>query len=224
MRERLRRAFSRQNKTCSRPGNRKIKSTGQSLVELTLTLPLILMLFSGLVEFGFMLNYYLSLLDATRFVAREYSGGDPFLYDSNGNITGDNTVKFYSPAVNQVIAQLEPQQLPTGYFDNTRKIVLDSATDNVIITVFSVDADGNITDYPPDGPYEWNPNFQGNPVVTDAVVQNQLISGAPCEGMVSVEVDYTYHQILNLPWMAWLGNPILPAYTIMPLQAAEPQC
>jgi hypothetical protein len=53
-------------------------------------------------------------------------------------------------------------------------------------------------------------------------LQTQLGSDMPCEGLLTVEVDFTYHQVLSLPWMAWLGSPVLQAYTIMPLQSAEP--
>jgi len=222
VREILRRLFSLSAKHPSRPGMRRTKSRGQSLVELTLTLPLILMLFSGMVEFGFMLNYYLSLLDATRFAAREFSGGDPFLRDASGDPIGDNISGFYSPAAATVYAELAPKDVN----DTTRKITLNSSTDDIIISVFSVDAAGDVSDYPNWNayPYEWNPNFTGTPAVDDSTIQNQLISGGPCEGILVVEVDYTYHQVLNLPWMFWLGSPVLPAYTIMPLQAAEPQC
>ena len=125
MRELLQKVFSFSTKTNSRPGKKKNKSRGQSLVELTLTLPLILMLFSGMVEFGFMLNYYLSLLDATRFAAREFSGGDPFLRDSSNNPIGDNIASFYSPAASTVYAELAPKDVN----DTTRKITLNSTTE-----------------------------------------------------------------------------------------------
>jgi hypothetical protein len=57
---------------------------------------------------------------------------------------------------------------------------------------------------------------------TQATLESKLVAGAPCEGLVVVEVIYTYHQILNLPWMSWMGSPILHAYSIMPNQSAEP--
>ena len=42
------------------------KPWGQSLVEVAITFPILIMLFTGVVEFGFILNTYLSLVDATR--------------------------------------------------------------------------------------------------------------------------------------------------------------
>lgn len=53
------------------------KSRGQSLVELALFLPVLLILLSGLVEFGFGLNQYINVVEATREGARFGVDGDP---------------------------------------------------------------------------------------------------------------------------------------------------
>ena len=53
------------------------KRRGQSLVEFTVLLPLLLMMISGLIEFGFMLNYYLDMIDAAREAARFAADDDP---------------------------------------------------------------------------------------------------------------------------------------------------
>ena len=47
-----------------------VKSRGQSLVEFTVLLPVLLIMISGLIEFGIMLNYYLDVIDAAREAAR----------------------------------------------------------------------------------------------------------------------------------------------------------
>ncbi len=52
------------------------KPRGQSLVEMALTLPVMLILLSGLIEFGFMLNEYLTLQDGVRNAARFASDSD----------------------------------------------------------------------------------------------------------------------------------------------------
>ncbi len=64
------------------------KSRGQSLVEVSLFLPLLLIMLSGLVEFGFALNQYLNALDAAREAARYSSDGDPDIRAFCGD--GDN--------------------------------------------------------------------------------------------------------------------------------------
>ena len=53
------------------------KSRGQSLVELALFLPILLIMLSGLVEFGFGLNQYINIVEATREGARFGVDGDP---------------------------------------------------------------------------------------------------------------------------------------------------
>jgi len=49
---------------------------GQSLVEMAILLPILLILLSGLIEFGFMLNEYLTLQDGVRNAARFASDSD----------------------------------------------------------------------------------------------------------------------------------------------------
>ena len=56
---------------------KRSKPLGQSLVEFTLMLPILLIVISGLIEFGFLLNFYLDLVDTTREVARLASDDDP---------------------------------------------------------------------------------------------------------------------------------------------------
>jgi hypothetical protein len=53
------------------------KSRGQSLVELALFLPILLIILSGLIEFGFGLNQYINVVEATREGARFGVDGDP---------------------------------------------------------------------------------------------------------------------------------------------------
>lgn len=54
---------------------KKLKS-GQSLVEVAIIFPVLLILLSGLLEFGFMLNEYMTIQDAVRNAARFASDGD----------------------------------------------------------------------------------------------------------------------------------------------------
>lgn len=63
---------------------------GQSLVEVTLFLPLLLMMLAGLIEFGFALNQYLNTLDAAREGARFSSDGDPLFRAACGDDDDDD--------------------------------------------------------------------------------------------------------------------------------------
>lgn len=193
------------------------KPKGQSLVEFAIAFPIVIMLFSGVVEFGFILNYYLSLLDSTREAARFYSNQDPFAADPN---TARNASDwFYADSAAMTKDQLEPRTVN----DTSRKIKLDPAADDVIITAYSVSGNSVVT-YPGSGPYHMY-NTQ-TPTFTTTQLQSQLVAGAPCAGVLVVEVAYSYHQVLALPWLApFVPNPVvLHAYTVMPLQAIEPHC
>jgi hypothetical protein len=57
--------------------NGRSRKRGQSLVELTMTLPILLMLFVGMVEIGWYANNYLVLLDASREAGRYGATDDP---------------------------------------------------------------------------------------------------------------------------------------------------
>jgi len=106
--------------------------------------------------------------------------------------------------------------------DTSRKILLDPARDDIIVTVISED-DGALTRFP--AGFE---NFRqyGNQLskFDDAAVSSLLVTDAPDTGILIVEVWYGYDQVLNLPWLdPFLPDPVmLHAYTIMPLIAAEP--
>jgi len=218
--------------------NRARKPKGQSLVEIAIAFPFIIMLLAGLVEFGFMLNYYLSLLDSTREAARTFSNFDPF-EDGHALITPDCTCSlancpneagddrtdadcdrddFYQGTAGMVLDNLQPMSAQ----DTSRRIILDSATDDVVVTIFSV---GDSTDrFPEDGgEYHWF-NNQPSRLSTEEI-NSRLIGAAPDTGILLVEVFFNYHQVLALPWLApFLPDPImLHAYTIMPCSAAEPR-
>lgn len=194
---------------------KKNKTTkGQSLVEFAISFLFIILLFSGVIEYGFILNFYLSLLDATRETARFYSNADPFLPD-----TTTDDMAFYSGAAAMVRANLDPKVVNPSY--EGRRLILDPNTDDVIITVYGASG-GNVITYPDSGPYHLYNNF--SPIFSEAEIESRLVSGSPNAGILLVEVHYNYHQVLGLPWLApFVPNPLpLRAYTIMPLSAAEP--
>ena len=190
------------------------KSRGQSLVEFAISLPVLLLLFSGLVEFGFALNYYLSLLDATRETARYWSNSTPFNQDGSDNMS------FYANAAAMTLANLDPLVSTPGY--QGRRIILDPTTDDIIVTVYSRSESSGVVMYPRSGAYHmYN---KADSMFDASVIASRFQSGSPNAGILVVEVDYNYRQVLALPWLApFVPNPLLlRAYTIMPLSAAEP--
>ena len=219
---------------------RRGKSTGgQSFVEIALLFPVLLIILSGLVEYGFVLNQYLNLLDGAREAARFASDGDPFRRQpSNTNcstVLGPVTDDFYNQAACLAMQVARP-------------LVFDPATDDVVISAFAVDS-GQVTNrYPvtPNDPPspgvpstettgEWHMYGYGGLCDPDSSschpsryseteIESRLSGSAPNTGIILVEVFYDYDQILKLPWItAFVPDPMrLHAYSIMPLVAAEP--
>jgi hypothetical protein len=179
------------------------------MVEFLIMLPVILIMMSGLIEFGFLLNYYLDLIDAARDGARFAANVDP-LEPDDAIFNCVNTTYFYRLVPCVVNQALTPQ------------ITLDPARDDLVISAFSV-AGGVVTQRFPDS-NGWSLNGNEASEFTSAEVQAMLDPSAPNTGVVLVEIFYNYDMILALPWItAFVPNPVvLHAYTIMPNTYVEP--
>lgn len=188
----------------------KTKNTekGQSFLELSLVVIFLMIFVAGVVEFGFLLNNYLNLVDASREAVRYSSDFNPFIIDP---VTGAKSLDddFFTATFNLTEDVLQP-------------IVLDSSKgDDIVISFFSV-ADGYYQRYPDDN----GRSLYGNQVskLTNAEIQSRLDSSAPPTGVLLVEIFYHYSQILKLPvFTAFVRDPMpVYAYAVMPLAAAEP--
>jgi hypothetical protein len=215
-------------------------------VETAILFPLLLMVVSGLTEFGFLLNDYLALQDAARNAARFAADGMYNFRDNNYSCaTGSGTRDFYRQAaclVNQELSQERPE------------IMLDLGTgqDDIVISAFSIAQDycRAPASYPPvqrippnpgvscvtvrhptsDGEAGWSEALDSTGVRNQASliatmdINTRLDGSAPSTGFVSVELFYTYEQKLRLPWITvFLADPILlHNYALMPLVSAEP--
>jgi len=214
------------------------KSIGQSLVEFTVLLPVLLIMISGLIEFGFMLNYYLDLIDAAREAARWASDADP-IRDPNTGVYMDPNPLFY-----QNVQTLTKESLlaasdgridwidhPLDTMDNDDDdcgVTIDGNND-IVISAFGTrnNAGSPVVDnrFPvasgENGVSLCNNRFS---MITSAEIQSHLDPVAPTGGLVMVEIFYDYHQILALPWItAFVPDPVtLHAYTIMPNANVEP--
>lgn len=187
-----------------------VSEKGQSFVELSLVIIFLMIFVAGIVEFGFALNNYLNLVDASREAVRYSSNFDPF--------------------IPTCLDHTDPACIDPNFFTQTVQLTeqvlapltLDSAKgDDVVISFFSV-----ANDY-----YKRLPDNQGysyyhNQVskFTNAEVQSRLDNSAPPTGVLLVEIFYHYSQVLKLPvFTAFVPDPMqLYAYAIMPLSAAEP--
>jgi hypothetical protein len=166
---------------------------------------------------GFILNTYISLLDATRESARFYSNLDPFAPDPDESLNRPSPDWFFEDSSNMVRANLDPSLVDPSY--QGRRLVFDPAMDDVLITIYGIDNTNNSIQTT--GPY--SVYSHATSAFTEANIQSQMITGSPNAGLLVVEISYSYEQIMGLPWTAFMGDHILlRAHTIMPLNAAEP--
>ncbi len=185
------------------------KNKAQSAVELTLVISILLLLLTAMVEFGVLLNTYISVQDAARTGAREAAVADPIV----------NPSLFFNPdfGVPKIVKNaLVPLELNTICASPTT-----DPCDDIVIGVYSVRAGQTPVRL-------YNVSVYGNRTTqfTPAQIGARLDPGAPNTGLVVIEIFYSYHQLLNLPWMDPFENAggLIPfrVFAIMPLTAAEP--
>jgi hypothetical protein len=165
-----------------------------------------------MIEFGFMLNTYLSVQDAARTMARRYSKINPFNADNSINPI------FFQNASQYAIELLAPSGDPAS-----RQIVMDPTRDNIIISLIGVEVDES-TD--PDSihsitrfhsGYEFYRHF-GDTTPPSAYTNGrieELLTANEAEpadsGLLIVEIYYGYEGTLNLPWTRPFFSPNNPS-------------
>jgi hypothetical protein len=166
---------------------------------------------AGVVEFGFLLNNYLNLVDASREAVRYSADVDPFK-DGCTNRTTDVCIEdlFYTNTFNLTEEVLAPVELDA------------SKGDDIVVSFISVKS-GYYQRFPVSSPGK---SMNGNQVskLTDLEVKSRLDDTAPPTGVLLVEIFYHYDQVLKLPvFTAFVRDPMpVYAYAVMPLTAAEP--
>lgn len=206
------------------------KGSGQSLVELAIIFPLLLIMLAGMVEVAFGMFAYLTALDLTREAARFASIRDYHeqeLENPSDPTTActDNVLHYYYDTA-------------CFFTDDALNPFLDiraNKYDDVVITVFTV-ANDHISDHHPDADGwslysdNWKKDCQGNVVRTspffpDSYIEDHFMPNAPTDrGIVLVETWVCYDMVLNLPFISdFIPSPFrLHTYTIMPAPEAIP--
>jgi hypothetical protein len=199
---------------------------GQSLVEFTILLPVLLMMLSGLIEFGFLLNTYLDIIDAAREAARFSANDDPTTGVPTDPYLPPTQVNFWHRAWGNARSSLYTASDARINWTPTNPVDCSVVEGDVVASAFGVLG----TSVDKRFPLGYGDNGASNcgnyfSKLTSAQV-NSLLSGAsiPNQGFVVVEIFYEYHMVLGLPWIgAFLPDPIvLYAYTIMPNTYVEP--
>lgn len=192
---------------------------GQSFVELALVVVFLMIFVAGIVEFGFMLNNYLNLVDASREAVRYSSNFDPFVTDALGNrvvgadgnyVVDNNFFTETGRFTEEVLAPL---------------VLKKEVGDDIVISFFSVDlGKGIFVRYPLNAGGYWSVLGEKGTKFSDADMKSRIDSSAPPTGVLLIEIYYNYPQVLKLPlFTAFVRDPMpVYVYAIMPLAAAEP--
>jgi hypothetical protein len=225
---------------------KRIKShSGQSLVELALILPLVLLMLAGMVEVAFGMFAYLTALDLTREAARfasvrdynELLNYDEYGHEQSGNLHPANLVANAASACNDDLLHYyydtacfftDPELNPFLEFNAAKY-------DDIVITIFTVANNHVSTRHPAAGYWSlyndnWQKDCQGNvvsstPFFTNAVLESDFMPNAPTDrGIVIVEAYVCYDMIMNLPFISnFIPSPFrIHTYTVMPAPEAIP--
>ena len=214
----------------------RVQSSGQSFVELTIILPLLLLMLIGMVEVAFTMFAYMTALDLSREAARFASTRDFNFEDvDTGNTICDGlTVQecacedtFLHYYRDTACFYTDPTLNPFFDFDPAKY-------DDVVVSVLTI-ADNTVHARHPDPVWSlngdnWTKDCQGNvvrsePFFTDAIIASDFVTEAPDDrGLVIVESYICYDLILPIPLLSdFIKSPFrIHAYTIMPASEAIP--
>lgn len=211
------------------------KNKGQSLVELSLILIIVLIMLAGAVEFGNLLNQYTTLVDGARAGARFASNDEPFVRVASGTCPVPFCLSMdYFHHADVIVEGAEAGRNPSPPAIDRDKGALSpirlnpSEGDDVVISVFSIH-NGTVLRFPAsEGGWSYYRSlglgYSGQQSkFTSGAMEARLNGLAPDSGMVLVEIYYHYHQILGFWRIIGIPDPILVhTYAIMPVQSAEP--
>ena len=176
------------------------KTRGQSFVELAIVLPVLLFLLIAFVEVGAIIYSYLSLLDVVREAARFAADRDPEILNgdmSNYPISAcnDGALHYYLDAACVIIdSSFNPD------------IALNPATDDVAISIFTIDNNFVVDRKPNDGDGVWS-------LYSDNWTKN-------CDGSINSTTPFFPHSIGDA-WVAFAtptfgpGTPTAAAGTVV---------
>jgi hypothetical protein len=209
--------------------------------------PILLILLSGLFEFGFLFVHYLAVLDSARNAARFSSDSQFDVVDAD--LSCASTLDFYRQTACMALDELAAEQptillcLPDTPVSHDCPGGWDKM-DDVIVSVFSVLRNSSTIPTPDIKRFPMSAGEQGWSFAADYIGQSQgdarngmhvtqfssarvmskLHLNTPNTGYVLVEINYNYHQVLALPWFTqFVHDPVpLHLYAMWPLVSAEP--
>ena len=166
-----------------KPKTRPEKTQGQSLVEVALTLPLVVVLFVGLVEVAFLAFTYLGMLEASREGAR---------------LGGRGAALFDDGEIEDLVGQdLERQGIDAD----------GAAVEVYVVRAEVIGTSASVSSIHP-GIAGDRPVFRNA-----ATIQARLDEDDPHSRIVIVEIYYDYRPFLNFPLVSDIFPDPLPLHT-----------
>jgi hypothetical protein len=201
---------------------RKNSNKGQSFMEMTLVLGVLLLLVLGMIEFGNLLNQYINLVDGAREGARFGSNQDPYEDPVTRTVNyGVIQDTFYTKM--DYIVDGDSNYLSAG---SIAPIILDPAADEVMMYFLSIRGGGAYEPSPIWCKFSCGVHSQSEAIVNSdaSFITSSLDINAPNTGVLFVEIFYSYHQLLHSPiFTIFVPDPKhVHAYAVMPLSAVEP--
>jgi hypothetical protein len=200
------------------------RNPGQSLVELSLLVLLLMLIVAGIAEYGMLLNHYLNIIDGAREASRYNANFNPFC------------------PINSADPMCPPGQVTPDYYDSTAEVAnqvifpieLDvNRGDDIVVSFFTVEGSAITGRYPlADGEagWSWSAHEVGYGTRNQtsrqdsAFILSRMDATAPDVSVSLVEVFYNYPQTLRLPvFTEFIADPI-PVYTyaIFPIKNVSP--
>jgi hypothetical protein len=206
-------------------------SKGQSFVELSLVVFLLMLLLAGIAEFGVLLNRYLGIVDGSREAARYAANYDPFAPCTGGGIVDADGIcsEYYQHTAQEATDVMSPIKLdPEGKVSNQDNLL---KVDDIVLSNFVV-TDTHFCRYPSyENGWSWREHVKGfvdghnhQSEQTSASIQSRMDPGAPPVSLTLVEIFYNYAQTLKAPFYDKAFPDPVPVYTyaIMPLKNVTP--
>ena len=184
-------------------GTLTVKQRGQALVEITLFLPIFIIIIVGLFEMGYLIIRYTQLIDATREAARYGADLDPRVYDPRYNHNSQDYDVSFVLDCNAVI----DFYTTLGCFASELVPTLlnpDNGWDDVVVTAWTVDSRGRVVyNFPWDTERGWSMFGNQETRITRAFLLERMDIGKDDEtfrqGAVIIEVFRTHRQYLCFP-------------------------
>jgi Flp pilus assembly protein TadG len=196
------------------------KNKGQSFVELAIVLGVLLTLLFGMVEFAFLLNTYITVVDASRQGARFASTKDPYY-----TIDYPTLNSFYS-AVRASVEGAHVINITSPDLGALSPIRLDPSKDDVIISFVTVQNASSFTRTPASGYHAYGNGLHTTKVTNTDIQASISANLAPTgSGLIIVEIFYDC-SIANGCLIQIF--PILPdtieiyTYSVMPMASVKP--